>query len=254
MPTRDVRTSRECSQAPEAGLRINTMPLDSAEIAARLDAVRGRVGIAARRAGRAAESVRLVIASKTQPPKALRAAYGAGARDFGENYVQEALAKQGELSDLSGIRWHLIGHLQTNKAKIAAGAFELIQSLDSARLADALAKARPDPLVAVLVEVNLGAEASKTGVPPHAVESLIKAVRNEVNVMGLMAMPPPGPSAEHSRPYFARLRHLRDRLARATGVALSELSMGMTDDFEVAIEEGATIVRVGRAIFGERPR
>jgi len=230
------------------------MPLDCAEIARRLDAVRDRIAAAQRRAGRAPESVRLVLASKTQPPQAVRAAYEAGARDFGENYVQEALDKKAALSDLKDIRWHLIGHLQTNKARVAAAAFDTIESLDSVRLGEALARARPQRLIPVLVEINLGGEASKTGVAPEGAEALIQAVRSKVEVLGLMAIPPPGPGAEHSRPYFARLRDLRDRLAAATGLALSELSMGMTDDFEVAIEQGATIVRVGRAIFGERPR
>jgi PLP dependent protein len=228
--------------------------MDAAEIARRLNAVRERIEAAARRAGRDSGSVRLVAASKTQPPQMLRAAYAAGARDFGENYVQEALAKQPELSDLGEIRWHLIGHLQTNKAKIAAGAFHLIQSLDSVRLAAALAKVRHNPPIPVLVEVNLGGEESKTGVAPDDVEALINAIRNQVEVRGLMAIPPPGPDSEYSRPYFVQLRRMRERLAAATGLALSELSMGMSDDFEVAIEEGATIVRVGRAIFGERPR
>jgi pyridoxal phosphate enzyme (YggS family) len=230
------------------------MSVDSGEIGRRLDAVRGRIAAAQRRAGRASEAVRLVLASKTQPPQAVRAAYDSGARDFGENYVQEALAKQGELADLKDIRWHLIGHLQTNKARIAAGSFDIIQSLDSIRLAEALARARPDKPMPVLLEINLGGEASKTGVAPDDAEALIRAAGGKVEVLGLMAIPPPGPDAEHSRPYFVRLRQLRDRLAAATGIALSELSMGMTDDFEVAIEEGATIVRVGRAIFGERPR
>lgn len=228
--------------------------MDAAEIAGRLNAVHERIENAARRAGRDARSVRLVAASKTQQPHAIRAAYGAGVRDFGENYVQEALAKQAELSDLKDITWHLIGHLQTNKAKVAAGAFHLIQSVDSIRLANALAKVRHDPPIPVLVEVNLGGEASKTGVMPDGVEALLNAIRSQVEVRGLMAIPPPGANAEASRPWFARLRELRDRLARSSGLALSELSMGMTDDFEVAIEEGATIVRVGRAVFGERAR
>jgi pyridoxal phosphate enzyme (YggS family) len=219
-----------------------------------LAAVRERIEAAARRAGRDPRSVRLVAASKTQPPPAIRAAYGAGARDFGENYVQEALAKRAELLDLNGVRWDLIGHLQTNKAKIAAGAFDLIQSLDSIRLASALAKARPDPPLAVLVEVNLGGEASKTGVPPDEVEALINAARAKVEVRGLMAIPPPSSNPEDCRISFVQLRRLRDRLAAATGFALSDLSMGMSEDFEIAIEEGATIVRVGRAIFGERPQ
>jgi pyridoxal phosphate enzyme (YggS family) len=230
------------------------MAAESAEIAGRLNAVLERIHGAARRAGRAPDSVRLVLASKTQPPLAIRAAYDAGARDFGENYVQEALAKQAALADLEDIRWHLIGHLQTNKARIAAASFDIIHSLDSPRLADALARARPDPPMRVLVEINLGGEASKTGIAPDDAEALIRAVNGKVEVLGLMAIPPPGIGPEHSRPYFVRLGQLRDRLAPATGIALSELSMGMTDDFEVAIEQGATIVRVGRAIFGERPR
>jgi len=228
--------------------------VDANQIARQLNAVRERIEAAARRAGRDPRSVRLVAASKTQPALAIRAAYAAGARDFGENYVQEALSKRAELSDLSDVRWHLIGHLQTKKARIAAGAFDLVQSLDSIRLADALAKARPDPPIAVLVEVNLGGEASKTGVPPDEVEALINAVRAKVEVRGLMAIPPPASNPEHSRTYFVQLRGLRDRLAAAAGFALSDLSMGMSDDFEIAIEEGATIVRVGRAIFGERPQ
>jgi PLP dependent protein len=228
--------------------------MDSNEIARRFDAVRRRVEDAARRAERDAHCVRLVAASKTQPAASIRAAYSAGARDFGENYVQEALTKQAELADLKDIRWHLIGHLQTNKARLAVGSFVLIHSLDSVRLAGALAKMRSDPPMPVLVEINLGAEASKTGVPADQAEALINALRGKVEVRGLMAIPPPGPDSGHSRLYFVQLRGLRDRLAAATGLALSELSMGMTDDFEVAIEEGATMVRVGRAIFGGRSR
>lgn len=221
--------------------------------------MRGRVRAAAQRAGRTVDAIRLVLASKTQPVTAVRAAYAAGARDFGENYVQEALTKQSELSDLTDIRWHLIGHLQTNKARVAAAAFDLIHSVDSIRLGNALSRCEPKTptpgaRVAVLVEVNLGGEASKTGISPEETEPLIVALADKVEIRGLMAIPPPGPDPEHSRPYFVKLRDLRDRLAAATGLALSELSMGMTDDFEVAIEEGATIVRVGRAVFGQRRR
>ena len=214
--------------------------------------MRERIEAAARRSGRDSGSVRLVAASKTQRPSALLAAYDAGVRDFGENYVQEAIAKRAELAHLTDVRWHLIGHLQTNKARIAAGAFDLIQTLDSPRLANALAKVRADAPMPVLIEVNLGGEPSKTGVPPAQVEALIEAVRTKVEVLGLMAIPPAAANPELGRPHFAALRDLRDRLAAATGFALSDLSMGMTDDFEIAIEEGATIVRVGRAIFGER--
>jgi pyridoxal phosphate enzyme (YggS family) len=218
----------------------------------RLTIVQARVGAAAYKAGRDASSIRLVLASKTQPSEAIRAAWQAGARDFGENYVQEAIAKRAELADLTEIRWHLIGHLQTNKAKSAASAFCLIHSVDSVRLAEALARAQPSPRVHALIEVNLGSEASKSGVAPDVVAALLDAATGKIEIDGLMTIPPPAASVEAARPYFARLRELRDRLAIQSGLALSELSMGMTDDFEVAIEEGATIVRIGRAVFGER--
>lgn len=228
------------------------------EIAKRLGTVRERIDTAARRSRRDASSIRLVLASKMQPPAAIRAAWRAGARDFGENYVQEAVSKRAELQallsikDLADIRWHLIGHLQNNKAKVAARAFALIHSIDSARLVDALERAQKSPRVRGLVEVNLGAESSKSGVAPDAVASLLDASRGKIEIVGLMTIPPPAPTPELARPYFARLREMRDRLAIQTGLALSELSMGMSDDFEIAIEEGATIVRVGRAVFGER--
>ena len=224
------------------------------EIRERFTIVLARVGAAAYKAGRDASSIRLVLASKTQPSEAIRAAADAGARDFGENYVQEAIAKRAELSDLTDIRWHLIGHLQTNKVKVAASAFALIHSVDSVRLAEALARAQPSPRVHALIEVNLGGEASKTGVAPDGVAAILDAARDKLEIDGLMTIPPPAASAEAARPYFAQLRELRDRLARQSGYALSELSMGMSDDFEVAIEEGATIVRIGRAVFGERPK
>ena len=198
--------------------------------------------------------MRLILATKTQTPEAVRAAYHAGARDFGENYVQEGIAKRGELADLAGARWHMIGHLQSNKAKSAVEHFDLIHTLDSERLAVQIARVRPSPKVQVLIEVNLGGELSKSGVAPDRVESLIEAARDLVEVVGLMTIPPEVEAAEQARPYFARMRELRDRLAARTGLALSELSMGMTADYEVAIEEGATIVRIGRAIFGERRR
>jgi pyridoxal phosphate enzyme (YggS family) len=224
------------------------------EIRERFTIVQARVGAAAYKAGRDATSIQLLLASKTQPSEAIRAAANAGARDFGENYVQEAIAKRAELSDLTDLRWHLIGHLQTNKVKVAASAFALIHSVDSVRLAEALARAQPSPRVRALIEVNLGGEASKTGVAPEGVAAILDAARDKVEIDGLMTIPPPAASAEAARPFFAQLRELRDRLATQSGYALSELSMGMTDDFEVAIEEGATIVRIGRAVFGERPQ
>jgi pyridoxal phosphate enzyme (YggS family) len=228
--------------------------LTAREIADRIAIVRARIGAAARRAGRADDAITLVLASKTQPPEALAAAYAAGARDFGENYVQEAAAKLAALATLSAARWHLIGHLQTNKAKLAVAIFDSIDSVDSARLAAALAKARPAPPVRALIEVNLGAEAAKTGAAPASLEALIAAARDQLEIAGLMTIPPLGDGPESARRYFAELRAIRDRLAARSGLALSELSMGMTEDFEIAIEEGATIVRVGRAIFGERTR
>ena len=224
------------------------------EIRERFTIVQARVGAAVYKAGRDASSIRLVLASKMQPSEAIRAAANAGARDFGENYVQEAIAKHAELSDLTDIRWHLIGHLQTNKVKVAASGFALIHSLDSVRLAEALARAQPSPRVHALIEVNLGGEASKTGVAPDGVAAILDAARDKLEIDGLMTIPPPASTAEAARPFFAQLRELRDRLATQSGYALSELSMGMTDDFEVAIEEGATIVRIGRAVFGERPQ
>ncbi|MGZ6253146.1 MAG: YggS family pyridoxal phosphate-dependent enzyme [Candidatus Binataceae bacterium] len=229
--------------------------LSNDEIAARLTAVRERIARAANRVNRDPAAVRLVLASKTQPPEAIRAAYAAGAREFGENYVQEAATKQdalADLQDLEDLRWHLIGHLQTNKARDAVNRFALIHSLDSARLGLALGRARPAPRVRVLIEVNAAGEASKSGVAAADLERLIEETRATVEILGLMTIPPPASDPERSRSHFVALRATRDRLAAATGLALSELSMGMTDDFEVAIEEGATIVRVGRAIFGER--
>jgi PLP dependent protein len=226
--------------------------IEPEQIAQRLAEVRARIVDAVRRVHRGADSVGLVLASKTQPPEAVAAAYHAGARMFGENYVQEAVAKRAALKALTEIRWHLIGHLQRNKAAPAIATFALVQTLDRQPLAAAFFRLRTDPRVAVLVEVNLGGELSKTGVAPEHAEALIEAARDQVEIRGLMTIPPPSPNPEDARRYFARLRELRDQLATASGLALSELSMGMTNDFEVAIEEGATIVRVGRAVFGER--
>jgi pyridoxal phosphate enzyme (YggS family) len=228
--------------------------LAAEEIARRLREVRERIVDAARRSSRSPDGIRLVLASKTQPPEAIRAAYDAGARDFGENYVQEALGKQEALRDLSDLRWHLIGHLQTNKARIAASSFALIHSVDSTRLAHALARSQSDQRVRVLIEVNLGGEETKSGVAADHIAEIVEGARAGLDIAGLMIIPPPGDDPESARSYFTELRALRDRLAVRTGLALSELSMGMTDDFEIAIEEGATIVRVGRAVFGERTR
>ena len=220
-------------------------------IARKLAAVDRRREAAAHRAGRSPADIHLIAVSKTFSADAVRAAARAGQRAFGENRVQEALDKVDATRDL-GLEWHLIGHLQTNKAKIAAASFAIIQSLDSTRLADALARAQKNPPVRALIEVNLGDEASKSGVAPDDVAAILDAARGKVEIDGLMTIPPPAATPELARPYFVRLRELRDSLAMRSGLALRELSMGMTDDFEIAIEEGATIVRVGRAVFGER--
>ena len=227
-----------------------TLPMD--EIARRLDAVHERIARACDRAHREPSSVRLVLASKTQPPAMIAAAYAAGARDFGENYVQEAIVKRAALAHLHEARWHLIGHLQGNKARVAAKNFTLLHTLDSLRVANALARARPAPPMPVLIEVKLGGEPSKSGITPDAVAGLIESVRVLVEVRGLMTIPPRAANPAAARRWFAQLRELRDRLAAESGLALNELSMGMSDDYAVAIEEGATIVRVGRAVFGER--
>jgi pyridoxal phosphate enzyme (YggS family) len=225
--------------------------LSASEIRDRLAQVNNRIAEAARRAGRDPRSVRLVLASKTQPPEAIAAAFAAGARDFGENYVQEAVAKRAALGQ-SSIRWHLIGHLQTNKARVAMATFDLIQTMDSRRLAALLFRLRSSPLMPVLAEINLASEPSKSGIEPKDAEALLNSVREQVDVQGLMAVPPVTHASKGARPFFKRLRELRDHLAVNTGIALTELSMGMTEDFELAILEGATIVRVGRAVFGER--
>ncbi len=226
--------------------------LPDAEIHTRLDEVRGRIADALARVHRPSDACRLVLATKTQPAAALLAAYQAGARDFGENYVQEAVAKRAALPNLADATWHLIGHLQTNKAAAALATFSLIQTLDNGRLATTLHRQQPAPPVRILLEINLAGELSKTGIAPDDAEPLLDGIRSKVEVLGLMIIPPYSIDPSRSRPYFVRLRELRDRLAAVSGLALSELSMGMTDDYIIAIEEGATIVRVGRAVFGER--
>ena len=190
----------------------------------------------------------LVAISKGQPVEAVRAAYTAGLRHFGENRIQEALPKIDAATD-AGVEatWHLVGHLQSNKAKAAATTFDAIHSVDSARLLARLDRAAPAPRD-VLLQVNIAAEPQKQGVAPEEVEALVEGAREAANLRlrGLMTIAPMAADPEEVRPVFRDLRALADRFA------LTDLSMGMTDDFEVAIEEGATLVRVGRAIFGER--
>jgi pyridoxal phosphate enzyme (YggS family) len=221
------------------------------EVAARLDEVRGRIERAAMRAGRAPDAVRLIAISKGQPAAKIRAAHAAGQRAFGENYAQELKAKAVELADLDGLRWHFVGHLQSNKAKLVAPLAELVHTVDSDTLGRELVNRASGLRLRALIEVNLGEEPQKGGVAPGAVLDLARSLVAipGFELVGLMSVPPAG---ETARPAFVRLRELRDSVANALGQPLPELSMGMSSDFEDAIAEGATLVRVGTAIFGER--
>ena len=226
-------------------------------VSARLSAIRQRIDAAARSAGRDPSSIRLVAVSKTFPLDAVREAWQAGHRDFGENRVQEALQKISASADLE-IRWHLLGHLQTNKARKAAAAFATIQSVDSVELLDKLDRSAAEAGTSpeLLVQVDLAREATKFGAPPDEVRRILDAAARctAARVTGLMTLPPVPDSPEDARPWFRQLRALRDGWL-ADGVPpalLRELSMGMSQDFEVGVEEGATIVRVGTAIFGSR--
>jgi pyridoxal phosphate enzyme (YggS family) len=236
----------------------------SAEGAARLGAVGARIARAAARAGRRPEAIRLLGAAKGQAAERVVAAVRAGLTDLGENYVQEAAAKQQKVrASLEGcalepLRWHLIGRLQRNKARAAVRVFDAIHSLDRAALGDALEAraAEAGRRLAVLIEVNLSGEPQKAGAPAEDVPGLLaaSAAWPHLELCGLMTLPAADPDPERARPAFARLRRLRDELAAGPGGAgLRELSMGMSADFEVAVEEGATIVRVGTALFGPRP-
>ncbi|GAB4229235.1 MAG: YggS family pyridoxal phosphate-dependent enzyme [Acidobacteriota bacterium] len=220
-----------------------------------LERVRARIADAAARARRSPDDVRLVAVSKTFPPAMIRAAAEFGQRCFGENRVQEAREKIHQLEDLD-LEWHLVGHLQSNKAKTAVELFDVIQSVDGSKLAARLDRyARETGFrLPVLIEVNVGEEPQKAGVVPAAVEPLVRSVLAFPNLelRGLMAIPPFLEDPEGVRPYFRKLRELRDELEQRLEVWLPDLSMGMSSDFEVAVEEGATIVRVGTAIFGER--
>jgi pyridoxal phosphate enzyme (YggS family) len=219
------------------------------DVAAGWKAVLERVRAAEARAGRPTGTVEVVAVSKLQPPEAIRAAHAAGARAFGENYAQELRDKAEALSDLQGLRWHAIGPLQTNKARYVARSAHVFHALDRLEVAQELSRRRTGTPLSVYVEVNVGGEASKSGVGPEVLPALLDAVRPlpGLELVGLMTMPPLAP-ADEVRPCFRALA----ALAREHG--LRGLSMGSTQDFEAAIEEGATVVRVGTAIFGERPR
>ena len=231
--------------------------IDSAALRARLATVRDRIARAAGRAGRDPSSIRLVAISKTFSIEHVRAAADAGQVDFGENKVQEALQKIADTSELS-LRWHLVGHLQSNKARKAAASFDVIHSVDAAGLVSKLDEAAVSAgrQLDLLVQVDLAGEATKHGAAPDDLLPVFTAARacRAVAVRGLMLLPPAVDDPEKARPYFASLRRLRERLIEL-GIdqsALVELSMGMSHDFEVAIEEGATMVRLGTAIFGDR--
>jgi PLP dependent protein len=204
------------------------------------------------------EEVTLIAVSKTQPAEAIRAAYEARIRHFGENRVQEWEGKRGLLGDLDGV-WHLLGHLQSNKAARAAKAFHCVDSVDDFGVAERLDRAWAELKAAgklrILIEVRVEDEASKSGAKISGLPVLLEkiAALKNLEVGGLMCIPPFLEDAESVRPYFARLRRVRDELAGASGLALPVLSMGMSHDFEVAVEEGATEVRIGTAIFGGRP-
>lgn len=223
------------------------------DIRERIEAVRRRIAAAAARSGREASTVTLVAVTKTAPVEAVREAVAAGATILGENRVQEARDKIAALGRMA--EWHLIGHLQTNKAKLAVSLFDRVHSLDSIRLAEELDRhaAESGRRLRCLVQVNLGGEEQKNGASEDEVRPLLTTAESlpHLSVEGLMAIPPFLPDPEAVRPFFRRLRVLRDTLA-AEGFPLPDLSMGMTHDFEVAIEEGATLVRIGTAIFGPR--
>ncbi len=230
----------------------------------RLETVRRRLRKAALDAGRKPEDVALVAVSKTHPPEAIAAAHALGQVEFGENYVQEVLAKQETLQGLN-LRWHFIGHLQSNKAKFVAGRFGLIHTVDSIKLAQNVHKYQGQYLdegkipagsgpQEILIQVNIGEEEQKGGVAIAGLSELAVYVLEleHLRLTGLMCIPPLNLNAEETRPYFARLRGLRDELEDELGVKLPHLSMGMSQDFAEAVAEGATLVRVGTDIFGRR--
>jgi PLP dependent protein len=231
-------------------------------IAENIVAIRERIENATQRAGRRASEVALMAVTKTHPSESLRAAYASGVRLFGENRVQEFSGKASALGVLSGAEWHMIGHLQTNKCGKAAELFHAVDSVDSVKLAEKLDSAVREfgKKLVVLIEVNVGGEAAKSGVATNSRELeqlLLTAPRFEaLEFRGLMTVPPFTDDAEQARPYFRKLRELREGIAarKLPAIRMDVLSMGMSHDFEVAIDEGSTCVRVGTAIFGERTK
>ncbi len=229
-------------------------------IAENIAAIRERIAVAASRAGRDPATVQLMAVSKTKPPEDIRAAYEAGQRLFGENRVQEFEQKAPAVRENLGLRCHLIGHLQSNKANRAAELFDAVDSVDSLHLLEKLNQAaqKAGKVLSVLIEINIGGEEQKEGLPPDCSEFnelLLAAPRlPNVAIRGLMTVPPFLDNPEDVRPYFRQLRLLRDQIAarQLPAVSMEELSMGMSHDFEIAVEEGSTCVRIGTAIFGER--
>lgn len=216
--------------------------------------INDRISRAARKAGRDPSEITLIAVTKTVELKRIKEAVSAGLRTFGENYVQEAQEKIAKIKD-KHVRWHFIGHLQKNKAKFAVELFNMIHTVDSLELAQELNKKAAAPLE-ILIEVNIGKEKTKAGTDPEGAVKLAKAISGMPNLRlrGLMAIPPQFEEAEMSRPYFAMIRRLAERINKEKfpGVFVRDLSMGMSNDFEVAIEEGATMIRIGTAIFGTR--
>lgn len=226
------------------------------ELAERMAHVQDEVARAAENCGRNPDEVAIVAVSKIHPAEAIRALNASNQIDFGENYVQEALGKQETLADLD-IRWHFIGGLQSNKAKYVAGKFALVHSVDSLKLAKMLHKKASELGVVqdILVQVNIAGEEQKSGVTEHGLFELADGIMglDGLRLAGLMTMPPFFDEPERARPVFARLRELREALEPKLGIQLPHLSMGMTGDFVPAVEEGATLVRIGTRIFGQRP-
>ena len=224
--------------------------------------VRERIAAAARRGGRNPDDITLMGVSKTFPVDRIREAYAAGLRVFGENRVQEFGEKAGALRDLDGAEWHLIGHLQSNKAAKASELFGAVDSVDSVKLAERLnaAAEKAGKALPILIEINVGAEDAKSGVAPDSdeLEQILSAAPRLGNLQfrGLMTVPPYSENPEDARPFFRQLREIRDEIAarRLPMIVIDVLSMGMSHDFEVAIEEGSTCVRVGTAIFGDRTK
>ncbi len=223
----------------------------SETFAERLEKVEQRIAAACEKAGRPRDSVTLLAVSKTKPPEAVCEAAECGLRLFGENKVQEAQAKIPLCP--SGLEWHLIGHLQSNKAKLAANLFQMIHSVDSLKLLRAL-DSHAETTLPVLLQVNVSGEASKSGMKPAEVAAAVEVANqmSKIEVHGLMTIPPFTPDPEKARSHFIALRDLRDRVQEETGTPLPELSMGMSHDLEIAIEEGSTWVRIGTDLFGSR--